>query len=152
MKLLYKLAKYKTMLSIVFVLALGLVISPVMTLAAPTGGAGTATDTLGISVIEDGSGGEGGIALGTSDLRDTAVNIINIALSMLGIIAVVIILIGGFQWMTAGGDDGKVETARKWIFSGIIGLAIILSAWAIAKFALNNLGQATNVKGFTPVE
>jgi len=58
-----------------------------------------------------------------------------------------VILIGGFQWMTAGGDDGKVETARKWIFSGIIGLAIILSAWAIAKFALVNLGQATNTSG-----
>ncbi|MDD2656883.1 MAG: pilin [Patescibacteria group bacterium] len=149
MKLLYKLAKYKTMLSIVFVLALGLVISPVMTLAETTA---VTTDTLGIGVIETGSDNKGGIALGTSDLRDTAVNIINIALSMLGIIAVVIILIGGFQWMTAGGDDGKVETARKWIFSGIIGLAIILSAWAIAKFALNNLGQATNVKDFTPVE
>jgi len=59
-----------------------------------------------------------------------------------------VILIGGFQWMTAGGDDGKVETARKWIFSGIIGLAIILSAWAIAKFALKNLAEATQVTGF----
>ena len=154
MNLLYKLAKHKTMLTIAFVFALGLVLSPALTFADSTSSSSPdGTDVLGIDAVQNGDGTSGsGIVLGTSDLRVTAVNIINIALSMLGIIAVVIILIGGFQWMTAGGDDGKVETARKWIFSGIIGLAIILSAWAIAKFALNNLGQATKVNNFTPVQ
>ena len=66
------------------------------------------------------------------------------ALSLLGIIAVVIILAGGFKWMTAGGNEDKVGEARKMIFSGIIGLAIILSAWAIALFVLNQLNKATN--------
>ncbi|MFA7314582.1 MAG: pilin [Candidatus Magasanikbacteria bacterium] len=148
MNFLYKLAKYKTIISISFVLALGLVLSPSLVRgAAPT------DDPLGVKVIEQGDGTDGSItALGTSDLRSTVVKIINIALGMLGIIAVVVVLIGGFKWMTAGGDDGKTEEARKWIFSGIIGLAIILSAWAIAKFAINNLGAATNVKDFTPVE
>ena len=147
MKLLYKLAKYKTILSIIFVLALGLVLSPSL-----VRGADPVADPLGINVIEDGDATGGQIALGTSDLRVTAVKVINIALSMLGIIAVVVVLIGGFKWMTAGGDDTKTGDARKWIFSGIIGLAIILSAWAIAKFALNSLGSATDVKDFTPVE
>jgi len=146
MEMLYKLAKYKMVFSIIFVLALGLVLSPSFAFAESTV---ISTDTLGIDVIEYGTAGDRtGISLGTSDLRTVAVRVINIALSMLGIIAVVVILIGGFQWMTAGGDDGKVETARKWIFSGIIGLAIILSAWAIAKFALKNLAEATQVTGF----
>ncbi|OIO18944.1 MAG: hypothetical protein COY69_02040 [Candidatus Magasanikbacteria bacterium CG_4_10_14_0_8_um_filter_32_14] len=147
MKLLYKLAKYKTILSIIFVLALGLVLSPSL-----AKGADPVLDPLGVNIIEDGDTTGGQIALGTSDLRVTAVKVINIALSLLGIIAVVVVLIGGFKWMTSGGDDTKVGDARKWIFSGIIGLAIILSAWAIAKFAINNLGSATNVKDFTPVE
>ncbi|MFA7245053.1 MAG: pilin [Candidatus Magasanikbacteria bacterium] len=151
MNLLYKLAKYKTAMTLSFIFLLGLVISPTLSLAADN------TDfdkVVGIDVIE-GTGDfadEEKIALGDSDLRQTIVAIINIALSMLGIVAVVVVLIGGFKWMTAGGDDGKVDEARKWIFSGIIGLAIILSAWAIARFALENLGKATNVSGFDVAE
>lgn len=85
----------------------------------------------------------GKIGLGEQDLRVTIASIINVALSLLGIVAVVIILMGGFQWMTAGGDQGKVDSARKLIFSGIVGLAIILSAYAIASFVINSLVSAT---------
>jgi hypothetical protein len=81
--------------------------------------------------------------LGTSDIRQTVAQIINVALSLLGIVALVIILAGGFKWMTAGGNEEKVGEARKMIFSGIIGLAIILSAFAIARFVLNQLSNAT---------
>jgi len=85
--------------------------------------------------------------LGESDIRQTVGQIINVALSLLGIVALVIILAGGFKWMTAGGNEEKVMEARKMIFSGIIGLAIILSGFAIARFVLNQLASAT---GFTP--
>ncbi len=81
--------------------------------------------------------------LGNTDVRTTIASIINVALSLLGIIALVIILVGGFKWMTAGGNEEKVGEARKLIFSGIIGLAIILSAFAIASFVLNQLKTAT---------
>lgn len=81
--------------------------------------------------------------LGNRDIRDTVGQIINVALSLLGIVALVIILAGGFKWMTAGGNEEKVMEARKMIFSGIIGLAIILSGFAIARFVLNQLASAT---------
>ena len=81
--------------------------------------------------------------LGTRDVRETIAAIINVALSLLGIVAVVIILIGGFTWMTAGGNEEKTEKARKMIFAGIIGLAIILSAYAIARFVIDSLLSAT---------
>ena len=64
-------------------------------------------------------------------------------MGLLGIVAVVIVLIGGFTWMTAGGNDEKVGEAKKWIFAGVIGLAIILSAYAIANFVIQNLVTAT---------
>ena len=83
------------------------------------------------------------IQLGDTSLDTAVVGIINLALSFLGMIAVIVILIGGFKWMTAGGNDEKVGEARKWIFSGIIGLAIVLSAWAISKFVIQQLAQAT---------
>ncbi len=81
--------------------------------------------------------------LGSTDVRITIARIIRVAMGLLGIIAVVIVLIGGFTWMTAGGNEEKVGEAKKWIFAGIIGLAIILSAFAIATFVINNLVTAT---------
>ena len=81
--------------------------------------------------------------LGSQDVRQTIGRIINVALSLLGVIVLVIIIYGGFLWMTAGGNDEKVSEAKKWIFGGIIGLVIILSAYAIASFVIANLVNAT---------
>ena len=63
------------------------------------------------------------IGLGTRSLQETIASIIRVLLSLLGIVAVVIVLAGGFKWMTAGGSDEKVKEAKKMITQGIIGLA-----------------------------
>lgn len=81
--------------------------------------------------------------LGTTDIRTTVASIIRVAMGLLGIVAVVIILIGGFKWMTAGGNEEQVGEAKKWIFSGVIGLAIILSAYALTSFVISQLVTAT---------
>lgn len=94
------------------------------------------TDNLGLTY-----GGQ--IGLGTQDIRQTIANIIRVAMGLLGIVAVVIILVGGFKWMTAGGNEEQVGEAKKWIFSGVIGLAIILSAYALATFVIQSLVSAT---------
>ncbi|HMB65538.1 MAG TPA: pilin [Patescibacteria group bacterium] len=77
--------------------------------------------------------------LSNQDPRTTVANIINVVLGFLGILAVVIILVGGFKWMTAAGNEDKVAEAKKIIVAGIIGLVIILAAWGIASFVLNAL-------------
>ncbi|MFH0956085.1 MAG: hypothetical protein V1801_02650, partial [Candidatus Falkowbacteria bacterium] len=74
--------------------------------------------------------------------RAIAAQVINIILGFLGIVAVIIILLGGFKWMTAGGNEDKVGEAKKLITAGIIGLVIILAAFAIATFVLTQLGAA----------
>jgi Na+-driven multidrug efflux pump len=84
-----------------------------------------------------------GTELGTRDPREIAASIINIMLGFLGILAVIIILIGGFKWMTAAGNEDGVAEAKKIIVAGIIGLVIILASWGIASFVLNNLVNAT---------
>lgn len=81
--------------------------------------------------------------LGVKDPREIAANVINVILGFLGIIAVVLILIGGFMWMTAAGNDDKVATARKIMTAGIIGLVIVLAAFGIAKFVIQALIGAT---------
>lgn len=69
--------------------------------------------------------------------------IINIALGFLGIVLLAYLLYAGFLWMTAGGDDGKVKKARDMIFQAIIGLIIIVAAFAISTFVLGSLVNAT---------
>ena len=81
--------------------------------------------------------------LGSKDVRVTVASIIRTAMGLLGIVAVVIILIGGFKWMTAGGNEEQTGEAKKWIFSGVIGLAIILSAYALATYVITSLVTAT---------
>lgn len=92
---------------------------------------------LGVGAVQS------SIKLGSGDVRQTAARIINVALGFLGIIAVVIVLMGGFKYMISGGNEEKVGEAKKLIVSGIIGLAIILSAWAITSFVVSRLVSAT---------
>lgn len=75
--------------------------------------------------------------------KEAAVNIINLVLSFLGLIAVVIILIGGFKWMTAGGNEEKVGEAKKLLIAGLIGLVIILLAWGIATWVVGTVVNVT---------
>ena len=131
MYLLTKAIKYKTVLTLAVVMLFGLALAPAV-LAQETN-----WEVFGVNDFND------EIALGQSDLNTTIARIINVALSLLGIVAVVIILIGGFKYMTAGGNDEKVATAKKWIFSGLIGLIIILSAYALASWVIAQLINAT---------
>jgi Zn-dependent protease with chaperone function len=64
-------------------------------------------------------------------------------MGLLGLVAVVIILLGGFKWMTSGGEETKVGEAKKLIISGVIGLIIILSAYAIANFVVGSILNGT---------
>ena len=76
------------------------------------------------------------------DPKEIAASIINIILGFLGLLAVVIILIGGFKWMTAGGNEENVASAQKIIVAGVIGLVIILASWGIATFVLQQISGA----------
>ena len=78
------------------------------------------------------------------DPRAMAVNIVKYLMTFLGLIAVVVILIGGFRWMTAGGNEDKVASAKQMIIAGAIGLIIILAAYAIVQFVINTTGGLIN--------
>lgn len=85
----------------------------------------------------------GATGLGQANLKSTIGNIINVLLGFLGIVAVIIILYGGAIWMTAGGTETKVQKAQQIIVAGAIGLAIILSAYAITNFVITEFISAT---------
>jgi len=81
--------------------------------------------------------------LGTKDIREGVMSVINVLLGFLGILAIIIILWGGFRWMTSAGNEEKVGEAKKIITAGIIGLVIIFTAYAIASFVISQLLTAT---------
>ncbi len=85
--------------------------------------------------------------LGNEDPRAMAGAVVNIVLGFLGVIAVLIILLGGFKWMTAAGNEDKVSEAKKLIGAGVIGLVIILMAFGIAQFVIASLYNATGATG-----
>jgi hypothetical protein len=123
----------KKIVSLVATFAIATVVAiPAMTFAQTS-------DPYGVDAV-----GESGLNLSGGDVRQTAARLINVALGFLGIIAVIIVLLGGFKYMLSGGDPTKTEDARKLIVSGIIGLAIILSAWAITSFVMSRLVEATS--------
>ena len=126
-------------MSIVVVATAAVVILP----AVVPAGVDVAKAQFGITDEQLGINYGAATGLGRTDVRLTAARIIRVALSLLGLIALVIVLIGGFTWMTAGGNEDKVGEAKKWIGAGIIGLAIILSGYSIVSFVISNLVQAT---------
>ncbi|MFA5644493.1 MAG: hypothetical protein WC928_03140 [Patescibacteria group bacterium] len=60
--------------------------------------------------------------------------LIGAILSFIGVIFMVLIIFGGIQWMTARGNEQQVEKSKNLIIQAIIGLIIILSAYAITAF------------------
>ncbi len=86
------------------------------------------------------------IELGNTEPGVIAAGIINVALTFLGILAVIIILLGGFKWMTAAGNEDQVAEAKKIIVAGVTGLIIIFASWGIANFVI---GRMINVTGAT---
>jgi hypothetical protein len=82
--------------------------------------------------------------LGSRDLKDTIVLIIEVLLGFLGIAAVVVILYGGYIWMTAAGNEEKVEQGKKILVNAVIGLVVILAAFAVVMYVVNVIGAATS--------
>lgn len=69
--------------------------------------------------------------------------IINSALSIVGIIAVIAIILAGIMWLGAGGNEERAESAKKILGTALVGLGIILSAYILAKFAITTIKQST---------
>lgn len=80
-----------------------------------------------------------GFGLPTLNLVTFILRLVQVALGLLGVIAVLLIIYAGFVWMTAAGDPAKVDKAKKIIYNVIIGLIIIFLAFAIVTFVINAL-------------
>jgi hypothetical protein len=86
-------------------------------------------------------GGEGLGPFGNQSLGNNAIgaiNVINTISSIVGIMTTAAciwfllqILFGGYEWMAAGGDPKKIESARSRITNAFIGLVIVVGSWSL---------------------
>ncbi|MBR5419193.1 hypothetical protein IK110_03020 [Candidatus Saccharibacteria bacterium] len=75
------------------------------------------------------------------DLNNIVTIIINTVIFVIGMVAVVMIILGGISYATSQGDAGKVKKGKDTILYGIIGLVIAILAFAIVNFVLGALAN-----------
>jgi len=80
-----------------------------------------------------------GSASNSESLMDKVGTMLNVVFGVMGLLAVAVIILGGFQYMTSTGDVSKVQKAKNTILYGIVGLVIALLAYAIVRFVLDKV-------------
>ena len=88
------------------------------------------------SGLEQTSVGAGYDTASSTPLTSYISKIITALLSVLGVIFLAFTIYGGIRWMTAAGNEEKVKKARELIIESIIGVIIVLAAYAISYFIL----------------
>jgi small-conductance mechanosensitive channel len=73
-----------------------------------------------------------------TSLATTLGLVIAAALSLLGIIFLIITILAGYKWMMAQGNEAEVEKAKSSITRAVVGLLVTISAWAIWYFISAN--------------
>jgi len=89
------------------------------------------------SKISDATGGQG-------SFRQLALTVLNFFLGFLGLLAVVMIIYGGVLYVSAAGDEGKIDKGKKIIMYAIVGIVIILLSFAIVNTVLGGAGAGAD--------
>jgi len=81
-----------------------------------------------------------GLSRYSSDLNSMIGSTVGAALSIISVIFFILMIYGGFRWMTARGSEENTKKSLEIIFSSIIGIIIIVSAYVVTKFVLESVG------------
>ena len=91
--------------------------------------------------------------LGSVETKDPNVGIyykiadvINILLGLAGIAATILIIVAGTRWIMASGNEEDIKKAKDTIKGAVIGIMIILFAFILVNFVINNLLDIVNKK------
>jgi hypothetical protein len=76
---------------------------------------------------------------GVGDIPTLIGNVFEAILGIVGALALILLALGGIQYMSSGGDKFAVEQARGRITSAIVGLVIVFGAWLVINFVLVNI-------------
>ncbi|HNP75196.1 MAG TPA: pilin [bacterium] len=87
--------------------------------------------------------GQAGLGSGETNPEIIIGRIVQTVLAILGVVFTLLIAYGGFLWMTAGGDPGKVDKAKGMISNAIIGIVIVFLSYTISIFVIKQLEKVT---------
>lgn len=74
-----------------------------------------------------------------TNLTDIILTVVNYLLSIAGLLAVLFIIIGGFRFMTAGGNEEASDKAKKTIINALVGIVVVILSFAIVRGIANLL-------------
>lgn len=91
------------------------------------------------------TGGAGCASQGSAEntVNNTIKLVINIFSLIVGVVAVIMVIVGGFKYITSGGESSNVASAKNTILYAIIGLIIVALAQVIVRFVLQKATQET---------
>lgn len=126
--------------SVLTLLLIFLCVAAAPALAQPYSPSGAITQTLNnLNTFQD--------SAAPSDqkvpLPELVANIIQVVLGIVGLIFIGLIIYGGYLWGTARGSEERVTTGRRLIFEATIGVIIILGAYFLTAFIVQQIAIAT---------
>lgn len=94
----------------------------------------------------------GGAAFGSEALERSLPqiigSIIQVFLTIVGVIFLVLMVYAGYLWMTAQGEESKIDKAKDTIKAAVIGLIVVVAAYAITNFIVSGIiGASTGTSG-----
>ena len=90
----------------------------------------------GVGIAAGSSGCGNGTGPSINGVIETAISILSI---LVGVVAVIVIILSGLKYITAGGDSSKISSAKDTLIYAIIGLIIATLAQVIVRFVLNKV-------------
>ena len=117
-------------------LVLGMaILAPSAVVVAQEGDGGGSDTTSAGSTIQDAVNDIGGDQ-NTTELKDVVKTILNVLLYFIGALSVIMIIYGGFKYITSGGDSSGVSSAKNTIMYAVIGLIVATLAFTLVNFVL----------------
>jgi|SRR5688572_3547006 len=101
--------------------------------------AGGLSDFSGLTA----TGGAAGLGSSDTNIATIVGRFIGALISLLGMVFVVLLVYGGFIWMTAQGSEEKIKKAKGIITSAVIGLVVVFASYTIATAVIGALSSAT---------
>lgn len=77
--------------------------------------------------------------LGQDPITNLITTVVKVFSIIIGVVSVVMIMYGGFRYITSGGDSGKITSAKDTILYAVIGLSVAALAQFIVQYVLNRL-------------
>lgn len=113
-------------------IALGLIAGVGLVASVPAQVSATVQGQIekGVDAVDPGGGG---------DLEELITTIVNVLLFLIGVLSVIMIIYGGFRFVTSGGSAESVKAAKNTILYSVVGLVVAILSFAIVNFVLREL-------------